>query len=809
MAAEMTAKKWSYAGLFAITLATLMYEILLTRIFSVTMWYHFAFMAVSVALFGMTVGAIAVYLLPGFFTAERTKQHIAAGSLLFSVSIVLSFIAHLRIPFAPSASLAGLAALACMYVVIAIPFVFSGLCVCLALTRFPRQVSRLYAADLAGAAAGCIALICTLKLTDGPTAVFVVALLASLGAVAFAAEAGARNLVRTGVLCVAFFACFAAVHTVLVARQAPLLRISRAKGRLEGIPLYERWNSFSRVQVYGNPDRFTEPRGWGLSTESPRGHRVRQLSMNIDASALTYLTHFDGNYADLEHLKYDVTNMAHYVRRDAKVLVVGTGGGRDILSALVFRQKSVCGIEINREVIDAVNRVFGDFTGHLDRDPRITFVNDEARSWITRSRDKFDIIQISLIDTWAATAAGAFVLSENSLYTIEAWRIFLDHLAPNGVLTVSRWCIGNSPAEIYRLTLLACASLEQRGIRDPRNHIIIVRHQPRPSAGNEPEGIATLLVSKEPFTDHDANTIAEVAAGMQFTVMLAPRTASDSTLEAIASGANLTTFAAKFPVNISAPTDDSPFFFHMLRLRDLLHRGPWQGQAGPNVNAVFVLGALLVIVVVLTVVCILGPLILATTKGSRTGGLPLFAFFACIGLGFMMVEISQMQRLIVFLGHPTYGLSVVLFVLLLSGGLGSYSTGRTERAAGTGPIVRLLLLIGALIAFGLATPCAVRTFEGAVTPVRIAVAIAILFPLGFLMGMAFPLGMKVASARSASMTPWLWGTNGAASVCASVLAVAVALSAGISAAFWTGCAFYVLAVGAFVWARRPAPAGDS
>ncbi len=527
------------------------------------------------------------------------------------------------------------------------------------------------------------------------------------------------------------------------------------------------------------------------------------MKLNIDASAATFLTFFNGNVNDLEYLKYDVINLTHYLRPDSKVLVVGTGGGRDILSALVFEQKSVTGVEINEDIIVAVNQRFGDFTGHLDKNPRVTFVNDEARSYIARQRDRFDIIQISLIDSWAATAAGAFVLTENSLYTVEAWNIFLEHLTPNGVLTVSRWYSRDRPGEIYRLTSLASASLMQLGIENPRDHIVIVRRM-YGGAADAPDGVGTILVDKEPFSDKDLDTIEEIANKMQFDLVLSPRFSLDSTFAAVASGQDLNAFTASFPINIAAPTDDNPYFFQMLRLRDMFNRELWYlGMNSSNMKAVYILGTLLITVVGLTFLCIIVPLILTTKKATLRGSLPLFIFFAGIGFGFMLVEISQMQRLIIFLGHPTYGLSVVLFALLLSSGLGSYSTQKISNSGMmTSALVRLFLLVSTLAIFGKVTPYAISGFQGSITILRIFVATVILFPIGLFMGMAFPLGMELASTKSASLTPWLWGINGATSVCASVIAVSIALSSGTSTSFWTGFSCYVIAFIAFVWISR-------
>jgi hypothetical protein len=796
-----------YAGLFMVALATLMYEILLTRIFSVTMFYHFAFVAISIAMFGMTLGAVLVYLLPQVFTPERARQQLVWSSLLFAITIFFSFLTHLAVPFSTDTevmwSLVGIYALLLTYVAISVPFVCSGIAITLALTKFPRHVSTLYASDLAGAALGCILVIYTLNITDGPTAVVVVALLASIGAGFFALQDGMRQLrVLTG-MCGLVFLTLVVSNMALLETQSPFLRLVWVRGEKEQRPLYEAWNSFSRIKIYGDPDERGSPFAWGLSSTYSPDRRVRQLFMQIDSEAGAVLEKYHGDVGDIEHLKYDVTNIAHYVRTDADVLVVGTGGGRDILSALAFDQQSVTGVEINRNIIDSVNREFGHFTGYLNEDPRVTFVNDEARSWIARQDREFDILQISLIDTWAATTAGAFVFTENALYTVEAWEIFLDHLTPHGVLTVSRWYFADGPGEVYRLTALASTALMRQGIANPRDHIVIVRVKGNKGAG-DPDGVGTILVSQEPFSKHDLDTIETVAQRMQFEIVLSPRIALNENFVRIASGQDLAAFTASFPINIAPPTDNNPFFFHMLRLGDVFSPSlQYQGVTSYNMNAVAILGILLAIVIGLTLVFIIVPLVLRGDRTSLRGSFPLLLYFAGIGFGFMLVEISQMQRLTVFLGHPTYGLSVVLFTVLLSSGLGSFLTRRVHDPEQENVVMVLLsALLGMLVIFGTVTPALTHFFQESSTLLRILVAVGILFPLGLFMGMAFPLGMKLAAARSEALTPWLWGINGSTSVCASVLAVAIALMAGISASFWMGVICYSIAVVAFSWARR-------
>jgi hypothetical protein len=794
------ATRHTFAGLFLVTLCTLILQILLTRIFSVTMWYHFAFLTVSLAMFGITLGALVVYLAPHRFPPERTQHQMALATLLFGLTAVGAFLVHVFTPFDKHGETPFIAFIALTYVVLSVPFVCSGVTVCLALTRFPRQVSMLYAIDLAGAALGCVALIGLLRATDGPTAVFAVGGAACAGAWCFARAARSRGLTRATAGAALTLLGFATAHTALVWRQVPIVGLRWVKGERLEEPLYEKWNAHAYFVVYGDPEAPGAPFGWGFSERFVTRQVIRQLPVLIDAGAGTVITAYDGDLSPLAYLKYDVTNLAHYVRRGARVLVVGSGGGRDVLSSLVFGQPSVVAAEVNGDLLRALNGRFGRFSGHLDDDPRVEFVNDEARSWVTRQAQRFDIIQVSLIDTWAATAAGAYVLTENSLYTEEAWATFLEHLAPDGILSVSRWYVVDTPFEMYRLTALAAGSLRRIGVDDTRPHIAVLTNV---APGSERKrGVGNLLVSPSPFSATDLRALRAAARRLNLLVLVDPDSALDGNFAQLASGGDP---AAGFSVDIAPPTDDRPFFFNMLRLSDVPDRNVLEKLPDDfNLQAVRILGGLLVLVLALTTLCVIGPLLLTSDRRKLRGTVPLFTFFTAIGFGFMLVEISQIQRLIVFLGHPTYGLSVLLFSLLLSSGVGSALTARVGDPRGSrAALTSIAGIVGVLVIFGLATPAAIEAWRGAATPVRILVAGGILVPLGLFMGMAFPLGMRFASDRSAAVTPWLWGLNGAAGVCASVLGVAIALGEGIAATFWVGVACYALAFAAFAleWRR--------
>jgi len=393
------------------------------------MWYHFAFMAISLAMFGLAAGAVLVEVAK----KRDAFRSLEWSALAFAISSVVCFVVQLRIPVNPEREIA-LTALA--FTLIAIPFVFAGIVICIALTRFPGYTGGLYAADLAGSAAGCILTIPILDHIHAPSAVILNAGIALLGVAAFGAHRRRFAFALTAAAVVAGFAFFNA--------SAKIVDIRWIKGGPNaGNALYEKWNALSRIAV---GDFNTSPFGWGMSPAYKPKRELQQLWLNIDSGAATVITKFDGDFAAVDHLKFDVTALAHYLRSNGSVFVIGVGGGRDILTALAFGQRRVVGAEINPDIIDVLTKRFADYAGHLDSRPQVVLEHGEARSTLERSAEKFDVIQASLIDTWAASSAGAYVLTENGIYTKEAWRGFLNHLTPDGILTMSRWYQESQPA---------------------------------------------------------------------------------------------------------------------------------------------------------------------------------------------------------------------------------------------------------------------------------------------------------------------------------------------------------------------------
>ncbi|MBV9064513.1 MAG: hypothetical protein JO004_01945, partial [Methylobacteriaceae bacterium] len=465
-----------YAGVFATTAATLMLQIIETRIVSVTSWYHLAFFIISIAMFGLTGGAVWVYLRSERLSRLDLNDVLARNSFYFALSTILTLLVQMTLVTSSTASFTSLFAWAELAIALAIPFFFSGVIVSLALTRSPYPIGIVYGVDLVGAAVGCIGVLLVLNIASGPTAILWIAALAAAAALSFAAAGSAAR---------AFGAPQGApelryrvpllIAIVLLAVVNPLtdrgIYPSYVKDGIESPKTFafQGWNSFSRVTL--THDTVTEPAMWGASAKMPPT-QIHQQWMTLDGSAGTSMYKFGDNIEDVAFLRYDITNLAYHLRGLNAGAVIGVGGGRDILSARLFGVKSVIGVEINPILVDLLTRRYADYTA-ISKYPGVEFAVDEARSWFARTDRSFDVIQMSLIDTWAATGAGAYTLTENGLYTVEAWQIFLRRLNPNGVFTVSRWYAPGEVNETGRMVALATATLLDLGVKDPRSHLFL------------------------------------------------------------------------------------------------------------------------------------------------------------------------------------------------------------------------------------------------------------------------------------------------------------------------------------------------
>jgi hypothetical protein len=800
-------KPWFLLGLFLICMCVLMIQIIETRILSVISWYYLAFLSISMAMFGMTAGSLFVYFKEQWFPAERLVENIAWISSAFAIAVEVSALLLISTVLATGGKPEFLMVVLFWFkliVVLAAPYVFAGMAISLALTRSPWPIPLVYGVDLTGAAIGCLVVLVVLTFIDSVSALLLVGAIGALAAASFSSACRASSSPSNPLLPVARLRIFtrpsilAAAFALFAFGNAAIqpygLKLSIVKNQLESmapgiqgtrVSEFVHWNSFSRINI--GPSRPGTPWMWGPSSETPPSI-IEQRSMALDGSAGTGMYRFDGDFGKLEFLKYDVTNLAYYIRHAGRAAVIGVGGGRDILSAHIFGFRDITGIELNPIFIDMLSRVLRQYNQLADLQETRLFI-DEARSWFARSSDHFDSIQMSLIDTWAATGAGAFSLSENGLYTLEGWRTFFDHLTPSGTFAVSRWYSPNAVDETGRMLSLAMATLMDEHISNPREHIFLAAVR----------NLATLIVARAPFTPEELATLTAITYQLHFTILVSPQSPIESpVLSEIMSTTTpqgLNKAVANYPLDLSAPTDDRPFFFNQLRINPSsiwlarhLGYGVLTGNLAATITLAVVVALSTILVLLTTIVPSLPSIRRVTPRIAALGSI----YFVLIGLGFMFVEIGLIQRISVYLGYPVYGMAIGLFGIIVSTGLGSLCSYRLSLLTG----LRLQLWAGALglylILLPYWFPLLVDQFAAGSLLVRAAVSLTAIVPSGVLMGFGFPTGMEIINAIDSRPTPWFWAVNGAAGVLAAATAVLVSIHATIGTTIWCGGACYLL-----------------
>lgn len=786
-------------GIFLLCLSTLMYELILTRIFSVLMWYHFASMAISLALFGMGAAALAVQLRPRWFAGEvrfvASRWAVLTGltvALFFGVFVLFRLQPHIGFkvlaffhqpffqPFQqgfhdPGVPAGLLLTLTALYLVTALPFFCAGVTLSLLFSRYHQHFSRLYFWDLAGAGAGCLLIILLLKLLGGITAILAIAAVAVTGGLLLLpAEIPRSHRLGAWALLLALAATGVAHHL------SDFAEIRFVRGRYEPNLLWSAWNSFSRVVVYPAEGQALD-QAWGLS-RSYRGEIPEQLGMVVDDTGYTTMYRWD-RQGDLGFFRSNVIGLAYRLKPQAEALIIGPGGGKDVLTALSLEARHVTAVEVNPLIVGAVNDRFRDFTGELYRHPKVTAVVDEGRSFVRRDQGRYDVIQASAVFGRQAPAAGAFTLSEDHLYTREAFRDYWDHLKDDGILTISRFIFER---ETLRLVSLGLALLQERGMADPAAHIAVIRER----------GMANFMLKRSPFTASELAQLREQVRALEFQVVVLPdRREGDGVFQRLITARGSDAFYADFPFDISPVDDDRPFFYYMLKPLDFVSLFSFPEQAKFEDRAILTLRNLLVVVTACVTVFLLLPLLLWRRRDLRAAGSGWrIGYFTCLGLGFMFVEIGLLRRFSIFLGPPIYALAVILCSLLVSSGVGALLSGRlSETRLRRGLPLVLLALVLLSLCYGFGLPGLLERWLGLTLPIRCLVAGVLLAPLGLLMGMPLPLGMRLFH-RDGSAVPWSWGVNSATSVLGAILAVAVAMNAGFTMTLFVGTLLYLLAL---------------
>jgi hypothetical protein len=795
--------------LFSVALCTLLLEILLTRVLSVVMWYHFTFAVISISLLGIAAGAIRCYLhlLSTPLVSEGALWELISRRLTFlSISVALPIVLMSLVVATPTFSLTGAVVLAAYFVVCALPFYTSGYVTAAIFRAGSKQASSLYAADLLGAAVGCLLSISLLDRLGGLGSLLTVSVLSAATAVAAAWRTASWSRRAIALL---YALVFAAGLGFQVSRTHVDVRSVKLSLREEMHAILDvKWNSYSRLALldYFDPDH---PSGfpflaWGLS-DRYHGWLPRQYLITIDGASETPITEVKGDIAAHEYLAYDITAVPYHLRRGAKALIIGAGGGRDVLTALWFGSSDVTGVELNDDIVRWVRERYASFAGHLYSRPDVRIVVDDGRNFVRASRERFDVIQISMIDTFAATAAGAYTLSENNLYTTQAFEEYLDHLHPNGILAVNRFFL-DPPHQTLRVVTLAREALARRGINQPTRHVVAIKKD-SPLGDN-----GLVLVKAMPFTADEMETVRALCGSLGFELVALPREGLQNVFTEYLATPNTERFYEAYPYDVRPPTDDRPFFFNTFRISAFVKSLGARQHIDPmrvyNYDAVFILFVLLALATSCLCLFIIVPLwstAAARTEEKLHPRLPIgaLAYFILIGLGFILVEVVLIQRFHLYLGHPIYSLAVILFTVLASSGVGSAWTARRDdtrliRHAALACLAALLLIVLHEIVW----PIFLERTLGLSRSARIALTVSSLAPMGIAMGMPYPLGLRAVSAAAPARVPWVWAVNAGASVLGSILAFALAMATGFRIVLLLGGVCYAAALASAIVSFR-------
>jgi hypothetical protein len=789
-----------YLGIAAAAGAVLALEIGLTRIFSYTIWYHFAYLTISVALLGYGAAGSALAAWPRLGRAEWLPWWAVAAEA--GVLVCLLVVRALPLdPLQLGSDPGQLARLVAYYAAVTLPFLCGGFLVAAPLQLHARAVGRLYFADLLGAGLVCAAMVPLIWAVQTPIATALATVAFAVAAVAYAEP---RRRALPGVVAAGLAAATVAVAGVGDFQPAPKKFVSQFLANPGARIAWQRWTPINRVDVvaFEPPLEIGSYIGWGISPFY-RGKAPGYWMIGNDGDSCAVMYGWKGDLAELDFLVHHVLHAPYLLLEQPSVLAIGLGGGADVLNALKNGARSVTGVEINAKTVEAVRDRFREFNGDLLHQPGVEAVNAEGRSYLRSRGGRYDLIEINSVDTLSALSTGAYVLSESFLYTADAVRDYLDHLEPNGIFAMAVGDLQSAtqpPRHTLRLASIVRRALEDRGVAEPWRHVLIVG-----TGGGLP--FTHTLVRNEPFTPDEIARMARFAAEEGFDVWHRPDQPGATLASRILSwdASRLATFYANHPLDLEPTTDASPFFFNFYKWRTLAREAATEplGYDRTLATGQIVLVVMLAQSVLFAALLILLPLrrLPRAETGAPQRRLAFLAYFAALGAGFILLEISMIQRFVLFLGYPTYSLTVVMLSLLISTGVGSLLSERVREplaAALPARLAALVLLVGAWL---VAAPAVFDALLGAPLALRIAVSIALLVPLGLVLGAFFPLGIRMAERTGRSLVPWAWAVNGCATVIGTLIAVMAGMTWSFTAVTLGALVIYALGVTA-LWASE-------
>jgi hypothetical protein len=760
-----------YLGLAFTTLATLVLELSLTRIFSVVFYYHFAFLAISIALFGLGAGGVFSYVVTG----RPGNLYSKIGS--FGLANALCVVASLRFILSRPAEL-GYGTLAGVYLASALPFFLAGTMVSIAISEAIERVDRAYFFDLAGAATGCLVLIPFLNVFGGPNTVIAAGVFYGIAAAVWFHQADRARLRAAAVL-----VALVLVTLMVVNGKLHLLDVRIAKGKALPPERFVAWNSFSRIAVTSG------------------------MYIIIDADAGTAIAPQDWDHltpADRRELSHQGPGFPYGLRPGAKTLVIGAGGGYDVGRALASGSRDITAVEINPIIANTVMRDrFARESHRLYFRPEVRVFVEDGRSFVRRSEEKYQVIQATLVDTWASTAAGAFALSENNLYTTDAFYDYLSHLTGDGLLAFTRWGF-DPPRESLRLITLAMDALARAGEPDPASHVMVVRDDSSKLYGYG--ALDTVLVSRRPFTPADVARAQALVSESKMETMYLPGAPSSNAFGQLLASADPSSFWRAYRYDVSPVSDDRPFFFYTVQphdLLDFLRNANVKAEDYKLNSAVPLLFALMAVSIGATALVSLLPRLMLGSRLPKQPGVIMFLwYFLCLGAGYILIQVALIQKFVLLLGHPAYALTVIVFSMLVASGAGSYWSRRVV-AADDARLMRALAAIAILVA-ALAFGAAPLVSAAAAWPLgfKMAVTALAIAPAAFLMGMPFPSGLRRLEALHSPSVRWAWSLNAASSVLGSAGAIVLAIYAGLRVTLLLGAALYVCALLVILGTKR-------
>jgi spermidine synthase/MFS family permease len=806
---------YSVALLSATALA---YEVLLVRFLSIIQWHHYAYMIISLALLGY--GASGTFL--AIFQNKLLKHfHVSyiTNITLFGLSSLFCFMFVQGLSFNPQELLFDRKQwliLTAIYLILSIPFFFAANAIGLALIQFRSQLSRIYAADLVGAAFGSLAIVLLLFIVFPTLALRLLSVLGIAAALLAAWEIQLHSRRINVMLSILLLILVLIPASSIQLTASPYKDLSQTL-RISGTRIVEQQSSplglVSVVESTKIPLRHAPQLSLNAITELPP-----QLGLFIDGNGPSPITQFSEGNANLDYLDFLSSALPYHLKRTDKLLVLGAGGGSSVLQGLHLGAKQIDAVELNPQVIELVREKYGNYAGNIYKDKRVQLINKEARAYLSANEKKYGLIQVPILDSFNASATGLFSLSEDYLYTIEAFKLYLQHLELDGYLLINRW-IKVPPRDTLKIIATVIATLKQQGISDIAQRLVVIRGWQT----------SAVLIKNGTFTAEELQAIRTFCQQRSFDVAYLPDISEEETnrfnslnepyyyqgTKALLGNA-AEQFIDQYKFKLTPATDDQPFFFQFFRWRSFKEILGLYGRGGAGLidTGYLVSIATLAQAFLASLILILLPLFFYQRQNkdqqrqhqavSRTRVL---IYFTALGLAFLFIEIAFIQKLMLLLHHPLYAVAVSLTAFLLFAGIGCAYSERFNHDQTTGIVkpVSMILLLSLLYLLTLESVFAM--LMQLPDAMRIVISVIVIAPLAFCMGMPFPKGLAQLGQHAPDLIPWAWGINGCASVISAVLAGVIANHFGFSSVIIIAILLYLLAVLSFPQAHSSSEFG--